>query len=121
MARKPIPKKIRKQVYAKYNGHCAYCGCELAYKDMQVDHIESVERAFWMGKEADNSINNYNPACRQCNFYKSTYPLEMFRENITKTMIPNLQKNFNYRLAIKYGFVEEKEIKPVVFYFEKQQ
>ena len=23
--RKPIPKSVRKQVYAKYNGHCAYC------------------------------------------------------------------------------------------------
>ena len=37
--RKPIPKSVRKQVYAKYNGHCAYCGCELEYKDMQVDHV----------------------------------------------------------------------------------
>lgn len=37
--RKPIPKKLRKQVYAKCNGHCAYCGCELEYKDMQVDHV----------------------------------------------------------------------------------
>ena len=26
--RKPIPKSVRKQVYQKYNGHCAYCGCE---------------------------------------------------------------------------------------------
>ena len=33
--RKPIPKEIREQVYAKYNGHCAYCGCELDYKYMQ--------------------------------------------------------------------------------------
>lgn len=24
--RKPIPKSVRKQVYQKYNGHCAYCG-----------------------------------------------------------------------------------------------
>lgn len=27
--RKTIPKKIRKIVYQKYNGHCAYCGCEI--------------------------------------------------------------------------------------------
>jgi hypothetical protein len=26
MTRKPIPKKIREQVYKKYNGHCAYFG-----------------------------------------------------------------------------------------------
>ena len=31
-----IPKKIRELVYAKCNGHCAYCGREIAYKDMQV-------------------------------------------------------------------------------------
>jgi hypothetical protein len=29
MSRKQIAQKIRKQVYEKYNGHCAYCGCEL--------------------------------------------------------------------------------------------
>lgn len=34
-------KLVREKVYQKYNGHCAYCGCELQYKDMQVDHIES--------------------------------------------------------------------------------
>lgn len=31
MLRKPIQKKIREQVYKKYNGHCAYCGCKLEY------------------------------------------------------------------------------------------
>ena len=39
MARKPIPKNIREQVYRKCNGQCAYCGCELDYKDMQVDML----------------------------------------------------------------------------------
>lgn len=34
-----ISKKIRKEVYRKYDGHCAYCGREIAYKDMQVDHF----------------------------------------------------------------------------------
>ena len=31
--------KVREIVYAKYKGHCAYCGCELEMKDMQIDHI----------------------------------------------------------------------------------
>lgn len=39
MSRKQIAQKIRKQVYEKYNRHCAYCGCELKYKDMEVDHV----------------------------------------------------------------------------------
>lgn len=34
-----ISKKIREIVYKKYNGHCAYCGCKIEYKDMQIDHI----------------------------------------------------------------------------------
>ena len=32
--RKAIPKKVRQSVYLMYNGHCAYCGIEIAYKDM---------------------------------------------------------------------------------------
>lgn len=35
-----INKKIREVVYNKYNGHCAYCGKKIAYKDMQVDHFK---------------------------------------------------------------------------------
>lgn len=41
-AHKKIPKKIRLLVYEKCNHRCAYCGCELEYKDMQVDHVKSV-------------------------------------------------------------------------------
>lgn len=36
--RKPIPKSIREEVYFKYGGCCAYCGTEIEYKDMQVNH-----------------------------------------------------------------------------------
>jgi len=34
-----VSKAMRQNVYNKYNGHCAYCGCHINYKDMQVDHI----------------------------------------------------------------------------------
>lgn len=40
--RKAIPKAVRQQVYDSLNGHCGYCGCEITYKEMQVDHIEAV-------------------------------------------------------------------------------
>lgn len=120
MSRKAIPKKIREQVYNKYNGHCAYCGCELAYKDMQVDHIESVFLTEYKGCEVDNSIANLMPACRQCNFYKSVFSIEYFRKRIAEKLMPNLQKTFNYRLALKYGLIKE-DIKPIVFYFEMAQ
>jgi len=35
-----INKQLRKQVWNKYNQHCAYCGCIIEYKDMQVDEEE---------------------------------------------------------------------------------
>ena len=37
--RKPIPKSVRKLVYAKYDGHCAYCGCKIQEKGFNVDHL----------------------------------------------------------------------------------
>ena len=45
MKRKPISKDTREKVYEKYGGHCAYCGCHLEMKDMQIDHVYSVYRA----------------------------------------------------------------------------
>lgn len=109
--RKAIPKKIRTKVYEKYNGHCAYCGCEMEIGEMQVDHVESL---YWHGGADD--ISNYMPACRACNFYKSTFPLEEFRENL-KTIPERLEKEFIYRLSKKYGIVQETD-EPVRFYFE---
>lgn len=116
--RKPIPKQVREQVYAKYHGHCAYCGCELEYKDMQVDHINSVYVSMLVHGGVDECLENYMPSCRMCNFYKSTFTLEAFRERLTQVMMKNLQKNFSYRLAKKYGLIEEN-VQPIVFYFEK--
>lgn len=111
--RKPIPKKIREQVYKKYNGHCAYCGCEIDYKDMQVDHVISV-----YGKDGSNDLDNLMPTCRMCNFYKSTYSLDDFRKNL-ETLHERLRKPFIYRLALKYRLIEEHK-KNVVFYFENE-
>lgn len=110
--RKHISKSTRLKVYEKYNGHCAYCGCELALKEMQVDHIQSV---YWY--DGANDIENYNPACRMCNFYKSTMTVEDFRGQLGK-LTSRLEKTFIYRLAKKYGVIQEVE-KPIVFYFER--
>lgn len=119
---KTIPKKDRLIVYEKFKGHCAYCGCALEYKDMQVDHIKSVyantDYEQLMTEKEMYSLDNYMPACRQCNFYKSTFDLETFRNRLIEVMMKNLQKEFIYKLALKYGLIAEN-IKPVQFYFEK--
>lgn len=114
MARKPIPKNIREQVYRKCNGHCAYCGCELDYKDMQVDHVISV-----YGNDGSNDIENLMPSCRMCNLYKSTFSIEVFRKHL-EVLHERLRKPFIYRLALKYGLISEHK-KDVVFYFEKEK
>lgn len=117
--RKPIPKKIREQVYQKYNGHCAYCGCELEMKDMQVDHVISVARQrFNKDKIEDiNHIDNLLPSCRSCNYYKDTCGIEGFRKKL-RTLMERVKQPFIYRLASKYGMVEERSWDGK-FYFEK--
>lgn len=114
MTRKAIPKRLRQAVYDKYNGRCAYCGCKLEYKEMQVDHIKAV----YVSENEDNSIENLMPACRMCNFYKSSFELEKFRERITNVLYENIKKTFNYRFLLKYGLIEEKT-KLIKFYFEE--
>lgn len=117
-------KETRKKIYDKYNGHCAYCGCELEYKDMQVDHIipkELMAREGYVGGYPENEIecmDNYNPSCRQCNFYKSTKSLEKFRHDLEETIWHNLDKMFNYRLLKKYNQIEEHK-GSIKFYFEQ--
>lgn len=64
-----------------------------------------------------NSIENYMPACRMCNFYKSTMSVESFRKQL-ETLPERLDKIFIYRLAKKYGIVKEK-CENVKFYFEE--
>lgn len=118
--RKPISKSIRQRVYDMYNGHCAYCGCELKMQDMQVDHIDSVYRAEMQGRDVDDSIANYMPSCRACNYYKHADTIEQFRSNLTDMLMRNVRRPFDYRLAIKYGLVVEN-IQPIKFYFEKMK
>ena len=117
-----ISQKVRSILWEKYNHRCAYCGCELEYKDMQIDHIRSVyantDYKQTMTEEEMYSEDNLLPACRQCNFYKSSMDLEKFRERLSDTLMSNLRKTFQYRLAMKYGLIEE-HVKPVKFYFEQ--
>ena len=119
MKRKPIPKEVRQQVYDKYNGHCAYCGCELEYKHMQVDHLDSVYRAEAGGREASNDIENLMPACRMCNFYKGTATIEELRRKLLRFEAVYLAEHFNTRLAVNYGMVALGHWDGK-FYFEKE-
>lgn len=124
--RKPLSKKQREALYQKYNGRCAYCGAEIKIEEMQADHIFSIYHAE-SGRVAGynvptdeqlNSIDNFRPSCRACNYYKSTYDIDSFRRAIKEMLWKNLKKTFAYRMALKYGLIEEHDIN-IEFYFEK--
>lgn len=131
MNRKPISKRTRQLVYAKYNGHCAYCGCELDIKDMQVDHANitfgrmyygmSPEKATEeMEKDSINSLDNLMPSCRQCNYYKGIGNIEQFRQKMKDILSESCRRSFQVRLAMKYGILTYSEWDGL-FYFEREK
>lgn len=117
-----ISKEKRLQVYQKYNGHCAYCGKQIEYKDMQVDHFcpQNMEWAIIIGgvPGVDNidDLSNLMPSCRRCNHYKRAHDLATFRRYIEE--IPKkLRENYIYKIGVLYGNIIENE-HPIKFYFE---
>ena len=116
----------RQQVYNKCGGHCAYCGCEITIKQMQVDHI----RPHWhtlTEQQATKSgivkglhhIENLNPSCARCNKWKSTYSLEEFRK-VVETSLDRLERDTpNFRLAKDYVLMKIEK-KPIILFFEKE-
>lgn len=118
MTNTAISKKTRETVYRKYDGHCAYCGREIDYRDMQVDHFHPLRA--WNAEDAGaDDISNLMPSCRMCNHYKRANSLETFRRYIQE--IPKkLHENYIYKVGVAYGNVIENE-KPIVFYFETKE
>lgn len=113
-----IDQATRRLVYMKCDGHCAYCGKEIEFNEMQVDHVDSHYRHH--GKD---ELDNYLPACRDCNGLKSDYLLEEFRN----VLIPNCAKkgkicgdNRSSRICKAYKLRPHQKTK-IVFYFEKEK
>ena len=119
MTRKSLAKKVRIDVYNKYEGHCAYCGKKIEYKDMQVDHLIPVQRARF-GKYTEEqleSFENYMPADRRCNHYKRAHSLEVFRRYIKEIPEKLKETNYIYKVGLDYGIIEEHSWDGL-FYFE---
>ena len=55
-----------------------------------------------------------------CNFYKGMYSIDIFRGNLKDTLMRNVQRPFNFRLAERYRMVEVKEWDGK-FYFERKE
>lgn len=104
--------RLRYRIWLKYNQHCAYCGREIEYKDMQVDHFIAKRYS-----NNDNSFTNLMPSCRRCNHYKRVKDVEQFRL-LMKTLHERISSQYISKVAIDYGIIK---IKPFdgKFYFEK--
>lgn len=118
MKRKTISKKEREAVFQKYDGHCAYCGKVLEYKEMQVDHLIPYQRERF-GRYTEDEIwcfKNYMPSCRRCNHYKRAHNLETFRRYIAE--IPKkLSDLYIFKVGLDYHLCGTNEHQ-IVFYFE---
>ena len=51
MKRKQLSKAVRRKVYEKYYGHCAYCGKEIKYEEMQIDHAIAFAQSIYGEKD----------------------------------------------------------------------
>lgn len=104
----------REKVWAKYGGRCAYCGCEISIKDMQVDHINPKRSG------GIDDMDNLNPSCRLCNHYKRANKLEVFRSWQLGGLVDRLRKIYIFRVAERYGIVSVNGFTNK-FYFERFQ
>lgn len=119
-----IDKKTRIKVWHKFECKCAYCGIDIEYKKMQVDHFIPLRRndtdkqlLFYKATRGSNEIENLFPSCARCNRWKSDWGIERFREEISLQFDRLLRDSNQFRMAIDYGLVK-KANSEVRFWFE---
>lgn len=110
-------KKVdRNAVYRKYDGHCAYCGRFITFKQMQVDHYWPKYLSHCQPGLDNNRHENLMPSCQKCNIHKKGMDPEMWRSEL-QLQVTRLRKNAQFDRALRFGQIQITE-KPVVFYFE---
>ena len=107
----------RKAVYKKYDGHCAYCGREIGFKKMQVDHYWPQFLAHHKPEIDNDCFENLMPSCHKCNIHKHGMRLEVWRQEL-QLQIARLRKNAQFDRALRFGQIRITE-SPIVFHFER--
>ncbi len=123
---KLIKKEDRPFVYHKYNGKCAYCGINIKFEEMHVDHIipifrgsTEIEVSRYNREKGKNKIDNYSPSCISCNCSKSTFTVEQWRNQIKHKIVCLRRDTSNFRILERFGIISVNEI-DIKFYFEKE-
>lgn len=112
MKRKRLTRVEREKVYNRCNGHCAYCGIKMDFKEMQVDHEYPISRG------GDDEIVNMLPACRSCNHRKSEETVDEFRKSVEKQLFCLERDSVTYKNAVRFGQIVPVPHK-IIFYFER--
>lgn len=117
--------KEREIIYNKYDGHCAYCGKEIKFKEMQVDHFHPKHLTGWIRspKMAElyklppeiNDISNKMPSCWRCNHYKRGHTIKGFRM-LMATIHERLMKIYIVKVSIDFGIVKIEPFKGEFYY-----
>ena len=122
---KQLKKEKRQLIHQKYNGRCAYCGDKLEYSKMHVDHIIPLYRR-WTNLELEKygkvkgsgKIDNLMPSCQTCNLSKSTFTLDVWKEQICLKINRLRRDSSSFRLIEKFNLIKVKN-SDIIFYFEK--
>lgn len=88
---------------------------EVAMKDYEYVDSKSVFKGYQYPERL--TLENQMPACASCNINKHSGSLEEFRQLIQGFMKHLNGVNTQYKIAKRYGLVQET-VKPIVFYFE---
>ncbi len=120
-------KKTRDEVKAKYDGRCAFCGCDLG-KGWHVWDIEPIRTAVSStGKfeTINETLDNLMPACKPCGSLRiksssKKMTIEEFRKDVLNSfrfLQEGSATGNSYARAIRFGFIQETG-KQLKFLFE---
>lgn len=107
-------KENRMKIYNKCEGHCAYCGMRLSYKQFTIDHVIPLSSG------GSNHQDNLLPACVYCNRLKASMTLPEFRKELLKKLTEDLQRKEIYQRASLVGLIDVRNKSFLRFYFEKR-
>lgn len=96
--------ELRRKVFDKTGGYCAYCGRELDLSgEWAIDHVVAKSRG---GK---NKLSNYLPSCHTCNIRKFNRNPSEFKEFIKEQIINKYDSYVSGYIEMMCEFVNTDE------------
>lgn len=97
---------VRRSVWRKYGGRCAYCGAEVPLGKCHMDEYYP---------KRGHAPDNLMPACDSCYAHKKGKTPSEFQEFVDKCF-RSIRNNRLYKLAKRYGRIVEPTT-PITFYY----